>query len=263
MAKINTGTITADANGNWTSDAINMGIPESKTVYMRVNGMQVLTRTFTVAPPPAPTFGSFFSSSTNSVAVGNNASLANVSAPANSLVIVGIQPSNGAGSNVTISAVTVNGNAAAQKVRQVGPSGFPAAEIWTYFTTAALTNVTVLATVGTNTGDIGLWAVPASGTNSSSAGATNGANGTSGTGAVSVVTTAENSVIVASIANWASAALTAGANTANFGTFADNNARTAGAYNTEDTASGNSYTVTETFTSSAWAAAALEIKPGS
>jgi hypothetical protein len=52
MAKINTGTITADANGNWTSDAIDMGAYGSKTVYMRVNGMQVLTRNFTTAPTP-------------------------------------------------------------------------------------------------------------------------------------------------------------------------------------------------------------------
>jgi hypothetical protein len=58
MAKINTGTITANSNGDWTSNAIDMGAAGSKTVYMRVNGTEVLTRTFTAtAGGSTPTAG--------------------------------------------------------------------------------------------------------------------------------------------------------------------------------------------------------------
>jgi hypothetical protein len=47
MAKINTGTITADGSGNWTSNAIDMSPAGAKRVYMRVGGTEVLYRDFT------------------------------------------------------------------------------------------------------------------------------------------------------------------------------------------------------------------------
>jgi hypothetical protein len=176
-----------------------------------------------------------------------------------SLIVIGA--GTGSTAPVTISGVTVGGNAATQRATVAGPNANSRTDVWTYWSSGALAGVSVVATA-TGTGDLGCAVFEATGTDSSSPGATNTAGPTtSGTTAVSVTTTANDSIVTAFMFNF-SGTQTAGTNTGLISSSFTDGASDyfATAKNTQTTTSGNSYTVTATHTSGAWAAAALEIK---
>ena len=115
MAKINAGTITADGAGNWSSDSIDMGAAGAKTVYMRVNGSQVLTRNFTVtASGVAIDVNTGFNA-----AAASTATASAVSYSTGNIIVVAAHVH---GSN-QVSGITVGGNAATLRSRVRGWTG--------------------------------------------------------------------------------------------------------------------------------------------
>jgi hypothetical protein len=178
-----------------------------------------------------------------------------------SLIIVAL---SGSANTPTFSAVTVGGAAATQRVaRTLDYYGTPwRSEIWTYWSSAALSNASVVATLASSgLATCAISVVSATGTDANSAGATNYGENTSAVAAsVAVTTTANGSVVFANIQNNNQAGKTAGANSAELHDWIDpnDNGYWTG-YNTQATTSGNSYTVAIT-QAAAFLATGLEVK---
>ncbi len=177
-----------------------------------------------------------------------------------------ISASVGNNSSSTVSGVTVGGSAATLGFRQVLPDGFSHVETWWFWSAAALTAASVVATFANSAGaGTNIDICEATGTDASSIGNSNGANGSSGTSAAGVVCSATGSVMYGSSLNFGSSGTeAAGANTTllnaqndGAGDFA------ASSFNNQATTSGTTYTVTTTHTTGQWGMAVVEIKPAS
>lgn len=162
----------------------------------------------------------------------------------------------------SVASATVNGNAMALARKQVSSDTTSNAEVWFWWSPAALASVSVVVNY-TNTAGAGalILVEESTGTDSNSIGNTGGANGTSGTTAAGAVCSANNSVMTSSALDFGNTN-TAGTNTSIISSLND----AAGdfltsAQNTQTTSSGTTYTITTTHTSNQWGIAVVEIKP--
>lgn len=199
---------------------------------------------------------------TTSQTANGSTSVTGLTTSAASLIVITASIGNNTAS--TVSGVTVNGNAATFCRRQVMPDGTSNTETWAFWSSAALSSVSVVVSYSctAGAGDVVLVS-EATGTDASSVGNVNGANGTSATTAAAVTCSATGSVMFGGSFNFANAEV-AGANTTVLATQGDLVGDFgAASFNSQATTSGTSYTVTTTHTSAQWAINVVEIKPAS
>jgi hypothetical protein len=224
MAKINAGTITADGAGNWTSDSIDMGSAGSKTVYMRVNGTEVLTRNFTVAAGGqtiAQDGSTLTANSGWATTINTGATLS--TAGTNRLIVAAFT----VGGNTQPTGITISGGGltwheGVYRTQATGAVDYNG--VWWAWASSQLTNQTITAAWTVN--NLALLSVVAlSGSRDHdglSAGTdfrTNTATGTGTAMAISLNTIgATGSWIIGAGMNWGATTLTQGADTTNINT---------------------------------------------
>jgi hypothetical protein len=151
MAKINTGTITADGSGNWSSNAIYLGSGAKRT-YMRVNGVEQLYRDFTLEAGPqldsAPTGFSAYRNAATDPATASNGYVSTQGT--NRLIIAAVQYKDKASGYITPSSSNLTWNRGPYVTAGTSPY-YSSAEIWWAWAATQLTNeaVTFTRTGGT------------------------------------------------------------------------------------------------------------------